>query len=398
MPEHTTDSDLELLDDLGVDTTPTISGRLSAREQRIIQGFEDIKRFFEEQGRIPCHGENRDIFERLYAVRLDRIRESPECCEVLKDLDAHGLLKVDNDAKLRKDDSELDDEALLASLGVDKSSSPDIINLKHVRSRKEINSAEEIAQRVPCKDFDKFKSVFKQVQRDLEVGQRRTVKYQDNAEVREGDLFILDGQKVLVVDLGEMFVGDHGRSDCRIRAIYDNGTESALLMRSLQRSLNKDSTSRRITVPDFGPLFSGNSEEGDTQTGSIYVLRSKSDHPFVAEHRAVIHKIGVTGGDVKKRIANAKKDPTYLLADVEIVAEFKLANIDRKALEVLLQKFFSPARLDLELKDRFGGQVEPREWFLVARPVIDEVIEKIKEGTLGDYRYDRESASLKAAD
>lgn len=76
------------------------------------------------------------------------------------------------------------------------------------------------------------------------------------------------------------------------------------------------------------------------------------------------------------------------------MATFKLANINRRALEGLLQKFFALARLDLELKDRFGAQIEPREWFLVPLPAIDEAIEKLKQGTLGDYRYDPETASI----
>jgi hypothetical protein len=158
--------------------------------------------------------------------------------------------------------------------------------------------------------------------------------------------------------------------------VYDNATESDLLLRSLQRALNKDKASRRITNPDFGSLFADTESAEDLPTGHIYVLRSKSDHPFVAERRSVIHKIDVTGGDVKSRVANAKKDPTYLLADVEIVATFKLANIKRKGLEVILQKFFASAQLDLELLDRFGIPVKPREWFLVPLEVIEEVIEK----------------------
>jgi len=209
-------------------------------------------------------------------------------------------------------------------------------------------------------------------------------------------MFILDGQKVIVAELGEPFVSDYGRPDRRLRVVYDNGTESDLLVRSLQRALNKDKASRRITEPDLGPLFSDEEGEDDLPTGYIYVLRSKSEHPFVAEHRSVVHKIGVTGGDVKSRIANAKKDPTYLLADVEIVATFKLSNINRKGLEALLHKFFGSARLDLELKDRFGGQVEPREWFLVPLPVIEEAIQKLIEGTIGNFRYDSEAAKLVA--
>ncbi|MDX2097013.1 MAG: GIY-YIG nuclease family protein, partial [Leptolyngbyaceae cyanobacterium bins.59] len=149
-----------------------------------------------------------------------------------------------------------------------------------------------------------------------------------------------------------------------------------------------------ITNPDFGPLFSHVEAEDDWPTGYIYVLRSQSDDPFIVANRSVVHKIGVTGGDVKKRIANAKKDPTYLLADVEIVATFKLANINRKGLEALLHKFFDNARLNVELQDRFGTPVKPREWFLVPLPVIEDVIEKIKEGTLDQFQYDPQTASL----
>jgi predicted NUDIX family NTP pyrophosphohydrolase len=192
---------------------------------------------------------------------------------------------------------------------------------------------------------------------------------------------------------------DFGREDRRLRVIYDNGTESNLLLRSLQRALYKDEHGRRILPRDAeaAHLFSDQLDDDDTQVGFIYVLRSRSEHPFVAAHRDLIHKIGVTGSGVKIRVANARKDPTYLLADVEVVAEYKLANVNRKALETLLHKFFGGARLDLELKDRFGSQVEPREWFLVPLAVIDEAIQKLKEGTIGDFRYDPETARLTLA-
>lgn len=393
MPKYTTDDDLELLGELGVELAPDPSGQRSAKEERIVAGFEEIERFVEEYGRLPQHGEDGDIFERLYAVRLDRLRESEECRAVLEPLDSRGLLDAETDAgPIAKDD--LTDEALLASLGVDASSENDVTLLAHVRSRSEIKAAEEVAQRTPCQDFDEFKPIFNQVQRDLDTGARKTIKYQDYAAVKEGDLFIVDGQKVMVAEMGESFVSDYGRQDSRLRVVYDNATESDLLLRSLQRALNKDKASRRITNPDFGPLFSHIEAADDLPTGYIYVLGSQSDHPFIAEHRSIIHKIGVTGGDVKSRIANAKKDSTYLLADVDIVATFKLANIDRKGLEALLHKFFASAQLDLELQDRFGTPVKPREWFLVPLEVIEEAIEKIKEGTLDRFRYDRDTASL----
>ncbi len=394
MPDHVTDEDLELLGKLGADAVSAPAGGRTVREQRIIAGFEEIERFVIEHQRAPQHGEDRDIFERLYATRLDRIRESVECRAVLKDLDSRGLLNAAADPNASPAAAEPTDDELLNALGLEPAAADNVTRLVHVRSREEIKAAEDIAQRTPCKDFETFRPLFKTVQHELDTGKRRTVKYKEFAELAKGDLFILDGQKVLVTELGEPFVSDYGRPDRRLRVVYDNGVESDLLLRSLQRALYKDKASRRITEPGFGPLFAEIEEEGDLAAGYIYVLRSKSEHPFVAANRSVIHKIGVTGGDVKNRVANARKDPTYLLADVEIVATFKLANVNRNALEGLLHKVFSSARLDLELKDRFGAQVEPREWFLVPLPVIDEAIQRIKDGTLGGFRYDPEMACL----
>jgi T5orf172 domain len=393
MSKYTTDEDLDLLAELGVDLAPEPSGQRSAQEERIIAGFEEIERFVTAQGRLPQHGEEHDIFERLYAVRLDRLRESAECRAVLEPLDSRRLLDVNTSFT---PEVNLDDEALLASLGIDPAVDRDVTQLTHVRSHQEIKAAEEIAQRTPCPDFHRFKPIFDQVQSDLKTGARQTVKYQDNGAVNQGDLFIVDGQKAIVVDLGEPFISDYGRQDRRLRVVYDNTTESDLLLRSLQRALNRDKASRRIASPDFGslPLFSQVAAADDLATGYIYVLRSRSAHPFIAENRSVIHKIGVTSGDVKSRVANAKKDPTYLLADVEIVATFKLANINSRGLEALLHKFFSSARLDLELKDRFDIPVKPREWFFVPLNIIEEVIEKIQAGTIDRFQYDPNTASL----
>lgn len=392
MAERVTDEDLELLDELGVETSAAPTGGRSPREQRIIAGFEEIERFVEKHGRAPQHGEHRDIFERLYAVRLDRIRTSAECRNVLKGLDSRGLLDVP--AAVEEADPAEADAELLAALGVEAEAESDVTQLVHVRPRDEIKAAEEVAQRNPCPDFDQFRPLFEKVQRELESGKRQTVKYGDYTGIKKGNLFILEGQKVLVAEVGAEFVSEYGRPNRRLRVVYDNGTESDLLMRSLQRALYKDPASRRITEPGFGSLFSDEEEEDDLATGYIYVLRSKSDHAFVAQNRSVLHKIGVTGGDVKSRVAGAAKDPTYLLAAVEVVATFKLANVNRQALESLLHRFFGSARLDLELKDRFGSQVEPREWFLVPFPVIDEAIQRIKDGTIGGFRYDPEQARL----
>lgn len=393
MPERPTDEDLELLTELGVDTEPVATGGRSAREQRVIAGFEEIVRFVDEHDCPPRHGEGLDIFERLYAVRLDRLRVLTEFHELLRPLDKHGLL---TGAAVAPGTAEAaSDEELLASLGVDAASASDVAQLQHVRAHAERKAAEEVAHRAPCVDFDMFRPVFEQVQRELDSGVRQTARFQHNGKLKPGDLFILDGQKVLVAEAGEMKMKDFGREDGRLRVIFDNGTESNMLLRSLQRALYKDSANRRILpVEAAGPLFSNELSEGDVSTGTVYVLRSLSDHPFISQHRDVIHKVGVTSGAVKSRIAGAKRDPTYLLADVEVVAEYKVANINLKVLEALLQRFFANARLDVELKDRFGGHVEPREWFLVPLAALDEAIQHIRSGNIERYAYDPKAARL----
>lgn len=399
MPERVTDEDLELLSELGVETAPVEKGSQTAREQRIIAGFEEIERFFEEHGRAPQHGENRDIFERIYAVRLDRLRASEECRSLLQGLDRHGLLSSPAANTALEAMDEASDEDLLGALGVDTTAPDnDVTKLVHVRSNSERMAAEDVARRAPCADFETFRPVFEEVQRELEASLRKTAKYErkgDGEQLKPGDLFIIGGQKALIASEGESVDKPLFPGDRRLRVIFDNGTEANLWLRSLKRALYEEGNRRILSVaPEAPSLFSDQIAGDDTQVGYIYVLRSKSDHPFVAEHRELIHKIGVTGVGVKARITNARKDPTYLLADVEVVAEYKLANINRKALEALLHKFFAKARLDLELKDRFGASVEPREWFLVPLTTIDDAIQKIKNGSIANFRYDPESARL----
>lgn len=386
-------TDEELLDALGVETQVESKSSKAPREERIIAGFEEIERFFEQHGRLPVHGENKDIFERLYAVRLDRIRASEECRAVLSHLDKHGILEG-LPSRVNDLSDEFDDDTLLSRLGVSDSRDNDITQLTHVKSRAEIKAAEEIARRMPCLDFDQFKPLFAKVQEELKSGVRKALEFKHHAQIKQGDFFILGGQKVYVAEMGKEFVTDYDKPDRRLRVIYDNGTESDILLRSLQRALYKDETRRRITDTSIGPLFSNVVEDGDRASGTIYVLRSKSEHPLVKENRSVIHKIGVTNDYIEKRIANAKLDPTFLLAEVEIVATYELSNIDRIKLENLIHKFFEPAKLDIEIIDRFGNPVVPREWFLVPLFIIDEVVEKIKDSSIVNFQYDPKSGKL----
>ncbi|WP_305968483.1 MULTISPECIES: GIY-YIG nuclease family protein [unclassified Mameliella] len=391
MAKQFTEEDDALLAELGVEVEEKKTAARTPQEERIIAGFEEIQRFVEEHGRSPQHGEDRDIFERLYAVRLDRIREQQDCMELVEPLDHQGLLSGAQPAPVNEE--ELDDDALLAELGIEAEVSP-LTELKHVRSSAEKKAAEEVAGRERCEDFETYKPLFEQVQKELDSGMRETRPFEMKAEIEKGRFFIVGGQKAYVADMGEMTLTDQGRTDARLRVIFDNGTESNMLMRSLQRALNKDEAGRRITDPTAGPLFSDHTIDGDEASGTIYVLRSKSDHPLVAENRDLVHKIGVTNMSVEKRIAGARLQSTFLMADVEVVATYELYNINRTKLENLIHRIFAPARLDIEIMDRFGRPVVPREWFLVPLFVVDEAVEMIKDGTIADYTYSKESASL----
>lgn len=382
----------ELRAELDEFAQPAKQGGHSPREERIIAGFEDIQRFMEQHGRAPQHGEHNDIFERLYAVRLDRLRALDECQTLLAPFDHQELLSGSGTADAEPVE-EMDNDRLLAELE-GAAGSVDIIELRHVRSRAEIRVVGEIAEREPCKDFDRFQPKFQQTERELKAGVRQTRPFGKDASIEAGNFFILGGQLVYVAEVGETIKAPNGENDARLRVIYANGTESNLLRRSLQRALYKDEAGRRLTEPDPGPLFSEVWEEDDIGSGIIYVLRSLSDHPYIAEHRELIHKIGVTGEQIENRIANAIHDATYLLADVEVVATYKLAGINRSKLEGLFHRIFAPAQLDLTLQDRFGHPVKPREWFLVPLHVIDEAMRRILDGSIMDVVYEPKMARL----
>ncbi|MCC7436186.1 MAG: GIY-YIG nuclease family protein [Methanoregulaceae archaeon] len=392
------DPDLdELASELSEFAAPEKKGVRPPQEERVIAGFEEIQRFFAQHGRAPQHGEGRDIFERLYAVRLDRLRALPDCRALLASLDHQGLLG--GAAIVAEPTPTYNLDELAAELG-GVAGTADITVLRHVRTSADKRAAEEIAQRTPCADFAEFKPFFEQVLREIKDGIREThaVSKLDElklTEIQQGEFFIVEGQLAYIAEVGDEIRTKYERRDSRLRVIYDNGTESDVLQRSFQRALYRDEAARLVTNPSAGPLFSDQAADDDQESGTIYVVRSKSDLPVVAAHRDALHKIGVTGrANVTARFANAKNDATFLLADVEVVATYDLYNINRVKLENLIHRVFDPARLDIEIKDRFGKPVVPREWFLVPVFVVNEAVERIRDGSITQYVYDPKAARL----
>lgn len=367
-------------------------------DERVIAGFEEIQRFVEEHGHPPRHGEDLDIFERLYAVRLDQIKRKADCRELCLELDHQNLL-AGSDSPDDDPLADLEDDELLSELEGIGAEVDELRELKHVRSRTEIQAAEKIGRRKPCEDFDEFRPRFDLVVRELKEGLRKTIPFRKNAgftktDIKHNQFIILEGQTSYIAEIGEPQTAPNGEYDARLRIIYDNGTEGDILLRTLIRAMYRDETCRLISDPEHGPLFADYAIDGDEASGTIYVLRSKSSHPTVAQHRDIVHKIGVTNKSIEKRISRASSQPTFLMADVEVVTTYELYNINRTRLENLLHKIFHSAQLDIEIKDRFGKPVVPREWFLVPLFVIEEAVEKIKDGTITDYIYDAKQAKL----
>jgi len=394
----------------------------TAAEERWLGGYEEIAEWVGVHGRVP---EERtggaDIFERLLAVRLNRLRADEAACALLCESDKRGLLGESPDLSADNRWSNWEDSAEAGGTEALPDDPNSIRVLRHVSAPDLRREPELIAQREPCADFALYEGIFRQVQEELKTGAKLARPLASDLSVAQGDLFILGGQLAYVAHVGEEFLEPDGRPNARLLVVYSNGTQSNLLRRSLQKPLSMDPASRRVQAAHHDPLFeyakAQNAEGNNTQiapsreekqagephdgeepkflkSGTLYVLRSLSTHPFVAEHREFLHKIGVTGGDVKRRLAKAAESPTFLFAPVEVVASYGLEGLDRYKVETLFHQFFASVRVEIEIKDRFGKPVQAKEWFHVPLPVIDEVVRRIEDRTITQYTYDAKAARL----
>ena len=386
-------TDKELLEALGVEEISSKKKKFNKYEERLIQGFNEIQNFFEEFNRLPENKINKSIFERLYYVRLEKLISTPENRSLLKEFDRNNLLSFDIKNEQNITNENISDLELLNSFGID-SQNEDFLNLKFVRGSEERKIAEEIAKREKCQNFDEFKEKFNDLQAELKRGKRKTIAINKRPEIKKGQFYILSGQKTFVAEVGSFFMQEYGIKDARLHLIFDNGTESRMLMCSFQKALTLDATARIISDKSLGPLFSNQINPDDEHDGILYVLRSKSNHPYIVQNRDLIHKIGYTTGSIDKRISKAKMDPTFLMAEVEIVDSYKLYNIKSSKFENLVQKIFSTSKLRIEILDRFGNPVIPDEWFLVPLEVVKEAIQKIIDGSITEYIYEPSQAKL----
>lgn len=390
MPRMTLTEILSLEDHDGLLDVKPLAPAAGSESSRIEYDFEELNRFIDEQGFIPGTGTSDhkpSIKERTLSMRLKSYRERPDIAQRLKAIDRHNLLEGIGDEPHPESLDEildLDDDLLSAP-------SEEIFAFRHARPS--AARPDRVSERKPCKDFEKFKPLFDACVADIVSGKRKSLKFANEQEINAGEFFILNGIMVYVAEVNDPHIRN-GKRNARLRLIFENGTEGENLLRSLATELYKDTSGRRISSPEAGPLFDSESNvvtvEASTEriTGYIYVVRSLSPHPEITRLDGHLFKVGFTAGKVEDRLRGAKDDPTFLLAPVHLVRSYDAINMNTTKLENLLHRFFADARLDVELKDRFGKPFRPREWFILPLPVVDKAIRMLLDGSILGYRYD----------
>lgn len=351
-------------------------------QDRLRRSFLEINDFVTEHGREP-DATVRTIQERRLGARLEGIRANPEKAKTLKELDEHHLLEDAGEPQaLSLDDIlAMDNDLLTDETGV--------LDTSTLPTRTVRNEPDWVAKRQPATDFEQFKHLFTAKQEELRSGAAGLSANPREADIKEGVFFVLSGMLLFIAEVGQTEIVA-GRRKERLRVIFENGTESSMYRQSLTSRLHEDDsflvTQKDLTLTQLEP--------GDQLSGHLYVLRSLSTHPEVTR-RPNLHKIGFTRRDVKTRIANAERDTTYLMAPVEIVADYRTYNLKASILEHLLHILFAQARVPFEQVGLTGNAAQPSEWFNVPLETIDHAINLVTNETVTNWQYDPDSQTLR---
>jgi len=357
-------------------------------DDRLIVSFEEINSFFEKQGHEPKR--SNDMSERKLYARLQGIREDIEKSEQLKKYDRFNLLAdLESEALAPNSIEDILESDIFGLLEEDE---VDIFTMKNIpKIDKNRADADFVAKRLPCKNFDKYEDLFKHIQQALKSGERKLVDSVES-QLKEGTFCVLDGILLYIAKIALGKRGNSNKINRRTLLIFENGTQSNMLLRSLGKRLKE---SGKMVTEVEGKELEGlrgiNSE--DRQNGFIYVLKSKSQDDRILTKKN-LYKIGFSSQDVNQRIKNAINEPTYLMAEVEVVALYECFNMNPQKLEQLLHKFFGKSCLNIEIFDKNRTLHNPREWFIAPLEVIDRAIELVIDGKIIDYRYDVESEKI----
>ena len=377
-------------DEFGLLNVPVKRAPLTA-DDRLLAGFREVMEFVVESGREPAI-DSTDMGEAKLAMRLRAIVGNEEQRLRLEEFDTLGLLNEPEPPATLAEAVASDTSGLLDD-------SEGIFALKHVPKSQTV--PEQIARRRPAPDFEKFEPLFKQCHADLRSGARKLLQFRNPSEIEVGKMFVLNGVLLYVAEMGQRELDKIRKANARTRCIFENGTESDLLMQSLASNLYKDG--RRVTEPNEVTLErmglapdtkSAMDLAPDTPMASIYVLRSLSDDPQV-QSLAHLYKIGSTKQTVEARTGGASKHTTFLNAPVEVVAEYSVpAGVEHKV-ERLLHRLFSRVRLDVWFEQRGVTVTEANEWFVVPLKAIDDAVSLIETEAIKDYEYDVDAQTMK---
>lgn len=378
-------------DPLGLLNVKPKTSNVKTSDERLSASFEEINDFISKNEREPSPNPSNITEYQLYS-RLKSLREDQDKRIALERQDTYGLLKVEN-----KEINSIDDIFNDDLLGIfDDGEAQSLFEFKHTPREIARAEADFVARRKPCKNFKDYQVLFKSVQADLSSGKRKLVDFKQG-NIREGAYYIHRGILFLLekIDISKTEHyredGTRVRTDGRTRCIFENGTESNMLMRSVEKILyanGKVVTENADSVTEeFYERFT-DIKDDDKEAGYIYVLSSKSTDPKITEIKNLF-KIGYSTTPVESRIKNAEKEPTYLMAPVHIEAEYKTFNMNTQKFEQLLHNFLGGTCLNIDVYDSKGHRHSPREWFIAPLGIIDQAIQMIITGEIINYEYDQ---------
>lgn len=354
-------------------------------DDRLIASFLEVVEFYEENDREPK--QCKDIQESKLFYVLDGIKADETKKNYLKQFDDYGLLETDTkqivEAKQYNSINDILSDDSFGLLNIDNS----IFTLTHVKPNDEREQTDFVARRKPCKDFSKYEPLFKQCHKDLKDGNRKYTKFSED-DIKQGIFFVVDGMLAYVAETYKITRGKHSKLDGRIKCIFENGTESNLLFRSLGKALYKNGQSVTELLNNTN-LIINHINSNDVESGYIYILKTKSTNTQI---QAIpnLYKIGFATTTVEERIKNASQDPTYLMAEVQIIASYKCYNLNPQKFENLIHTFFNKVCLSIDIFDGKGKRHTPREWFSVPLNMVEKAVELLISGDIIKYKYDDE--------
>ncbi len=390
-------------DEFGILDAEPQTTYIKTDEDRIIDEFEEINLFIDKNKREPSKS---SMSEFSLLAKLNNFRKDENKKKVLKAFDRHHLLGY-VEIDLPTLDDILEDDLGILDTDSKPNSNDDIFTYRHIPKESDRAKTDFVAKRKTLteKEFAPYEKMFHQVHQEIKEGKRRIVEFKDaESHLYEDRFYIIDGVMIYLESVDFDFdrdgqnlsINTTRRKDGRTRTIFENGTLSNMYYRSVGKAIYNGGRKMISELNEAQPdLFINPNKitETDQETGYLYILKSKSTHPDIQDI-VNLHKIGFTRTRVEERIKNAKNEATYLYADVEMIANYKIINRNAEKLEKILHKLFAEVCLDVELTNEKGQHLDPREWFVVPFAVIDEAIQLIMNENIVNYRYDPKNEAI----